>query len=118
MEAYTHLVSKLRKKFEECSFNQIPRSENNHADALANLASAVGWQARREVPIDFIAKPSISIGCSETLHLDLSPGWREPIIEYLTNRTLPTDKAEAQKLQHRATRYMIINGKLYKDTYY
>ena len=42
MEAYTQLVSKLRKKFEECSFSQIPRSENNHADALANLASAIG----------------------------------------------------------------------------
>ena len=54
---------------------------------------------------------------SETLRLDLSLGWREPIIEYLTNQILPADKAEAQKLQHRATRYRIINGKLYKDAY-
>jgi hypothetical protein len=45
--------------------------------------------------MDFISKPSIFVGRNETLHLDLSPGWREPIIEYLKNKTLPPDKAEA-----------------------
>ena len=76
MEAYTHLVSRLKKKFDHCSFKQVPWSENNHADSLANLASAVEWQARREVPMDYIAKPSISIGREEALRLNISPGWR------------------------------------------
>ena len=40
-----------------------------------------------------------------------------PIIEYLKNKTLSPDKAEAQKLQHLATRYKVINDKLYKVPY-
>ena len=74
MEAYTQLVSRLKKKFEHCSFKQVPRSENNHADSLANLASTIEWQSMREVPVDFISKPSISVGRNEALRLDLSPG--------------------------------------------
>jgi len=68
--------------------------------------------------VDFISRPSISVGRNEALRLDLSPGWREPILEYLRNKTLPPDKAEAQKLQHVATRYRIINDKLYKMPYH
>jgi len=41
MEAYNQLVSRLKKRFDNCSFKQVPWSENNHADSLANLASAI-----------------------------------------------------------------------------
>ena len=68
--------------------------------------------------MDFISRPSISVGRNEALRLDLSPGWREPILEYLRNKILPPDKTEAQKLQHVATRYRIINDKLYKVSYH
>ena len=51
IKAYTKLVSKLRKKFDNCSFKQVPRSENNHADSLANLASTVEWQSEEKFPL-------------------------------------------------------------------
>ena len=39
MEAYLHLVLCLKVKIPRCDFRRVPRSENNHADSLANLAS-------------------------------------------------------------------------------
>ena len=57
----------------------------------------------------------------EILHLDTSSGWRDPIIAYLKDRTLlsdkASDKAEAQKFQHMATMY-ILNGKLLYKKFY
>ncbi|CAL2234271.1 unnamed protein product [Prunus armeniaca] len=44
--------------------------------------------------------------------IDHSPTWMDPIIQFLQNQTLPADPAEA--LRYRSTRYLIINGALYK----
>jgi len=41
MAAYLHLVLNLKSKFPRCDFKQVLRSENNHADFLANLTSTV-----------------------------------------------------------------------------
>ncbi|CAL2271277.1 unnamed protein product [Prunus armeniaca] len=38
----------------------------------------------------------------------------DPILQYLQNQTLPADPAEAQRVRYRSTRYLIINGALYK----
>jgi len=51
------------------------------------------------------------------LRLDTSSGWRDPIISYLKSGTLSDDKAEAQKLQHLATRYTFLGDLLYKKFY-
>jgi len=36
MEAYLQLVLSLKAKFSRCDFKRVSRSENNHADSLAN----------------------------------------------------------------------------------
>lgn len=77
----------------------------------------IDWQFRREIPNDYIAKSISSFTQEEALCLDLSPGWREPILAYLKDETLPSDKAEAQKLQHLVTRYTVLNNKLYIKFY-
>ena len=52
------------------------------------------------------------------MRLDTSPGWRDPIIIYLKDMTLPDDKVEARKLQHLATRYTLLGDVLYKKSYF
>ena len=51
------------------------------------------------------------------LRLDTSLGWRDPIISYLKNGALSDNKAEAQKLQHLVTRYILQGDLLYKKSY-
>ena len=57
--AYLQLVLSLKSKFLRCDFKQVPRSENNHANSLANLASAVEFQFMREIHVEYIVKPNI-----------------------------------------------------------
>jgi len=95
-----------------------PRSENNHADTLANLGADTEFQFKREIPVEHIANPSVHRPIREVLRLDTSPGWRDPIIAYLKDGSLPDDRVEAQKLLHLTTRYMLLGDDLYKKSYY
>jgi len=80
MEAYLHLVLSLKAKFPVATLNEFLRSENNHVDSLANLASATKYQLRQENPLEHIPTPSIQRPDREILRLDTSLGWRDPII--------------------------------------
>lgn len=46
--AYTH---RLLKQFKTYQIQQLPRSDNNCADALSQLASTIDDQVRHHVPI-------------------------------------------------------------------
>ena len=80
------------------------------------LASSVNFQFRCEIPIEYIMKPSIHKSNEKVLCLDISLGWRDPITVYLKDGTLPRDKAETQKLQHLAIRYILLRDLLYKKS--
>ena len=41
MASYLEHVKTLQSTFEEFNISQIPRTENTHADALANLGSSI-----------------------------------------------------------------------------
>ena len=88
----------LESQISRCDFKQILRSENNHADSLTTLAIVVNFQSRPKIPVEDIKKPSIHNPDEEVLWLDLSLGWRDPIISFLKDGMLPDDKAKAQKL--------------------
>jgi len=74
MVAYLKVVATWKAKVSHCNFKQIPRSENIHADSLATFASAVDFQFRREIPVEYIPMPSIRKLDEEVLHLDSSLG--------------------------------------------
>ena len=74
------------------------RQRENHVDSLANLESATENQFQRENLVKHIRTPSIQRPDKEILHWDTSLGWRDPIISYLKDGTLPNNKVEAQKL--------------------
>ena len=49
----------LKEQFKEFSMKQIPRDENSHADALANLSSAVQVTKSQTIPIIYLKWPVI-----------------------------------------------------------
>lgn len=98
MERYLKVVLDLKMKLSHYIFKQVSRTDNNHMDSMANLGSAMEFQFRHEIPIEHIQHPSIDRSSLEAMRLDTSPGWRDPIIQYLKYKTLPENKTNAQKL--------------------
>ena len=43
--------------------------------------------------------------------------WMDPIIQYLTNETLPTDSSEAKQLRWMVSQYILMNDQLYKRSF-
>ncbi|XP_034197316.1 uncharacterized protein LOC117612783, partial [Prunus dulcis] len=115
MHAYLSTAHQLLQSFQAYKIKQIPRGENSHADALARLASAINDKVGRKVPVEILAQPSTV--ASETCTVRYEDTWMSHIYLYLTNGTLPEDKAQARKLRYRSARYTVINNVLYKRGY-
>ncbi|KAI5321961.1 hypothetical protein L3X38_031033 [Prunus dulcis] len=115
MYAYLSTAHQLLRSFQAYEIKQIPRGENSHADALARLASAINDKVGRKVPVEILAQPSTVT--SEACAVRYEDTWMSPIYVYLTNGTLPEDKAQARKLRYRSARYTVINDVLYKRGY-
>ena len=92
-------ITSIRSQFEVqvslMHFKQVPRSENNHVDFLANLTSVIEYQFWREILIEYNAKPSIQQLGGEMVRLDTIPGWRDPLVAYLNDEVLPNDRVKA-----------------------
>ncbi|XP_050368966.1 uncharacterized protein LOC126787075 [Argentina anserina] len=67
------------------------------------------------VHVETLDRPSISKPYSEIFAINQlpPPSWMDPFIKYLTVGELREDKAEAKRLCHRATLYMIRDGQLF-----
>ncbi|XP_020413816.1 uncharacterized protein LOC109947629 [Prunus persica] len=98
MHAYLSSTHQLLQSFRAYEIKQIPRTENSHADALARLASAINDKIGRKVPVEILAQPSTV--AFETCTVRYEDTWMSPIYSYLTNGTLPEDKARARKLRY------------------
>ncbi|CAL8175083.1 unnamed protein product [Prunus armeniaca] len=112
MSAYLSATHQFLKKFQAYEIRQVPRSENNHVDALSRLTSAINDKVGRRVPVEILAQPSTIT--SEVCTVRYENTWTSPIYAYLTNGTLPQDKSHAQKLWYQSARYTVINDVLYK----
>ena len=53
MSAYAKEVSRLVALFQNCQLYQVSREDNSHADALANLASAIQPGKARTIMVDY-----------------------------------------------------------------
>ncbi|KAK0586525.1 hypothetical protein LWI29_008372 [Acer saccharum] len=58
MIAYLDIAKKLLKKFKAYRISQIPREENEKADALSKLASATTSIRSKAIPVAHLAKPT------------------------------------------------------------
>ena len=116
MSAYLAKAKQLQSTFNEFIIQQIPRSENARADALASLGSTT-MNASKSIPIVHLMSPKIQE--AEVLALvDHGRSWMEPIFNYLQADILPGDRSEARKIKAKAVKLCIIYGKLYKKIIY
>ncbi|KAI5317798.1 hypothetical protein L3X38_037505 [Prunus dulcis] len=51
------------------------------------------------------------------MQIDEDPSWQDPIIDYLINENLPTDKSKARMVQQKAARYYMHSNKLIRRSY-
>lgn len=59
----------LKTQFNEFSIEQVPRSLNTQADALASLGLTSEPILRRTIPVEYVEKPSIEIVAITTANL-------------------------------------------------
>ncbi|KAK0572810.1 hypothetical protein LWI29_037640 [Acer saccharum] len=115
MSAYLNKAKQLQSTFDEFSIEQIPRSENTRADALASLGSTT-TNGSKSIPIVHLTSPSIQE--TEILApVDNGRSWIEPIFSYLQADILPDDRAEARKIKAKVAKFCILYGKLYKKSF-
>uniref|UniRef100_A0A2N9F391 Integrase catalytic domain-containing protein n=1 Tax=Fagus sylvatica TaxID=28930 RepID=A0A2N9F391_FAGSY len=91
------------------SDSQLIVGQNTEADALAKLASS------DEATDQYIEVQHSPSHLEEELSpINVSNSWMTPIVNYLEDETLPSDPVEARKLKVRCTRFVLIQGILYK----
>ncbi|XP_056691954.1 uncharacterized protein [Spinacia oleracea] len=118
MTLYLEKAKKLTSKFKPFSIKQVPRDLNTQADALANLGSALRKSPFSTIPLVHLLSPATEKDIPQDASLVLSTtntdSWTKPILDYLTHETLPDDKLEATKILFKASRYVILQGILFK----
>jgi hypothetical protein len=108
MTKYLKLVRNAMKWFDEVLLVQVPREQNTEADALAKLASS---DEATDQYVEVQHSPSHLE--EEVSSIDVSNSWMTPV-SYLEDETLPSDPVEARKLKVWSTRFILIQGVLYK----
>ncbi|XP_062118729.1 uncharacterized protein LOC133832396 [Humulus lupulus] len=113
MAAYLERVRGYLGQLDGYSIEKIPRERNIHVDALAKLASTKDGDTLKSVPVEYLSRPSI---IESDVHMISIPkeSWANPIINYLKDGALPTEKREAQRLVYKVAQYTLVDGVLYK----
>ena len=114
--AYLVKAKQLLSTFEEFTIQQIPRSENARADALASLVLTT-TNGSKSIPVVHLMSPIIQ-EAEITAPVDQGTSWMDPIQTYLQADILPGDKSEARKIKAKAVKFYVIYGKLYKKIIY
>jgi ribonuclease HI len=109
MKKYLTVVQTLLPHFKKVEFVQIPREENVDADRLARLASS---GEERDGFLEIQGRLSIEEETVNSIMDNVS--WMSPIVRYLKEGRLPTEKTEARKLRIRASHFQLLDGILYK----
>jgi ribonuclease HI len=123
MDAYYLEVRKLENKFYGLEFHHVVRDNNVAADVLSKLGST-----RAQVPagvfVHELHTPSIPEPAplttvpahppagQEVMMIDVD--WRQPFIDYLSEKKVPSDKNLAEQLIRRAKSYVLVGDKLYR----
>ena len=90
MTTYLKKAMELKEIFDKIDIKQIPRDENSHVDALANLGSFVQITKPKNIPIIYLKWPAVWKQEQETAYeLNIEVTRMTPIFNYLQNNILP-----------------------------
>uniref|UniRef100_A0A2N9HAM0 Uncharacterized protein n=1 Tax=Fagus sylvatica TaxID=28930 RepID=A0A2N9HAM0_FAGSY len=108
MQQYLQLVRHQISQFREVRLCRVPREQNTEADQLAKSASS----STVDDKIKTVQQSSLQTTKVNPIHTEIS--WMTPIISYLQRGTLPDNRHEARRLKVRASRFLMLQGTLYK----
>jgi hypothetical protein len=95
-------------QFREVKLKRIPREQNMATNQLAKSALSIELDDKIE-----IVKQS-SIQAIEVNPINTETSWMTPIISYLQGGIFPNDRHEARRLKVRVSRFIMLQGILYK----
>ncbi|XP_073033913.1 uncharacterized protein [Primulina eburnea] len=110
---YAREVDRVREKFTEITFEQIPGKENEKADNLAKMAGTMRSWKNRDVVFQIELTPHTSSPAVEQEEED----WRTDIIDYLKEGKLPDNPREARKLKIKCSRYVMVVDVLFRSSF-
>nr|GEW45340.1 reverse transcriptase domain-containing protein [Tanacetum cinerariifolium] len=87
------------------------------ADALSKIASTSFAHLSKQVLVEVLKNKSIKEKEVTTVVEEDEPTWMTPIVEYLKEGTLLSDRKEARKLCIKARQYELIEGILYRRSF-
>uniref|UniRef100_A0A2N9IAH4 Uncharacterized protein n=1 Tax=Fagus sylvatica TaxID=28930 RepID=A0A2N9IAH4_FAGSY len=108
MQRYLHLARHQISQFREVRLSRIPREQNTEADQLAKSASS----STADDKIKIVRQSSLQATEMNPVHIEVS--WMTPIVSYLQGGTLLDNRHEARRLKVRASRFLMLQGTLYK----
>ncbi|KAL2238147.1 UNVERIFIED_CONTAM: Retrovirus-related Pol polyprotein from transposon [Sesamum indicum] len=106
MTSYKEIVQRLMGKFEKCSVLQVPRAKTTRRTPYLN--SELPWM-ESEIARSQPYRAEVQV-VSET------GSWKDEIVKYLEDGTLPVDPIAAKRVKFLATRFTLLAGQLYKQT--
>ncbi|KAL2237799.1 UNVERIFIED_CONTAM: Ribonuclease HI [Sesamum indicum] len=115
MSSYKEVVQRLMGKFEKCSVLQIPRAENDKADALSKFRAAMNGIRDRKITA-LVRERLVLSNRAEVQVVSEIGSWKDEIVKYLEDGTLLSDPIAAKRVKFRATRFTMLAGQLYKRT--
>ncbi|XP_075479412.1 uncharacterized protein LOC142520294 [Primulina tabacum] len=110
---YAREVDRIREKFTEITFEQIPRKENKKVDTLAKMAGTMGSWKTGDVVFQVELTPHTSSPAVEHEEED----WRTDIIDYLKEGKLPDNPREVRKLKMKCSRYVMVGDVLFRTSF-
>ena len=101
------------------SLHHISRNGNTYADSLATLASSSAQSLPRVILVEDLYRPTeINEVAAHVHQIRVGPSWMDPIISFLKEDTLPSDKLETEKIRRKAPRFWLSEDqKLYKRSF-
>ncbi|VFQ82612.1 unnamed protein product [Cuscuta campestris] len=127
MAQYKDVVLALLKGFKEFKIAQIPRAENADADLLSKLTQYAPEHVSKLAWVEILDRASIEklevAAITATAQSDRSnlvradDHWMNDLMEYLMDGILPEQEYRARKVKLRASRFQVLDGKLYKRAF-
>ncbi|RDY10138.1 Tf2-6, partial [Mucuna pruriens] len=102
----------MATSFESFTLLHVPRDQNERVDLLAKLASTQRRGLQWSVIYESLSTPTIDK--SEVQHNEGKETWMDPIIECLKSERLPEDSAGSLKIRKEASKYTLIEQRLYR----
>lgn len=121
MLKYLQKVWSLVREFPLWSITKISRVENSGADRLSKFALIAVPNLdidEEKIFVDYLPNKStltLALEMMEIQDAPSRPSWMDPILWYLKDEILPSERKDAKALIHQATNYIIINDMLYKS---